>query len=165
MLVLRYHREKKNDKMLVWITLELRIVSESTWRRTREVFQSASFWTLVAATHQVNSLQFGDYVQEAICRRWRGARALSLSLVATFFFLRKPGYIFIEKSDSLHHLAYKDPLQRKRNYKQVLVRSTRLLSSPAAGEEALEPTTLPTKKLQSLEMAPREAYRENQHTV
>jgi hypothetical protein len=79
--------------------------------------------------------------------------------------LRKSGYIFKEKSDSLHHLAYKDTLQRKGNYKQVLVSSTRLLSSPAAGEDALEPTTLPTKKLQSLEMAPREAYRENQHAV
>ena len=47
-----------------------------------------------------------------------------LSALSTIFFFRKPGYIFKEKSDSLHHLAYKDTLQRKGNYKQVLVRST-----------------------------------------
>jgi hypothetical protein len=81
------------------------------------------------------------------------------------FFLRKIGLNFIEISDSLHHTPYKDILERKGNYKQVLVRNSRSFSSPVAGGDAKKPTTFPTKNLQSFGMAPRVAPWEIQDVV
>ena len=83
--------------------------------------------------------------------------------LSVVFFLREPGLYSIK--GSLHHTSYKDNLQRKKNYRPALVRSARLFCSPAAGGDALKPTTNPTKQLQSFEMAPGEARRRNRHAV
>jgi hypothetical protein len=75
--------------------------------------------------------------------------------------LRKTRLYFIKISDSLHHTPYKDILERKGNYKQVLVRNSRSFSSPfsspVAGGDAKKLTTFPTKNLKSFGMAPRVA--------
>jgi hypothetical protein len=52
-------------------------------------------------------------------------------------------------SDGLQPNTYKDALENKENYIQILASFSRLPSSPAAGTVSLKPTLLPTKKLQS----------------
>jgi hypothetical protein len=59
----------------------------------------------------------------------------------------------------------KTPLEKIKKYKQVLVRSSLSFSPQPAGRDALKPATFPTKQLQSFPMAPRVAYRRNQHAV
>ena len=88
-----------------------------------------------------------------------------LSALSTFFFVEKTGLYIQRKVSQFTSFSLQRHHSKKRKLQTSPCKSTRLLSSPAAGEDALETTTLPTKKLQSLEMAPREAYRENQHAV
>ena len=54
---------------------------------------------------------------------------------------------------------------KKKNCTQILVRSSRQCSSPAAGEDALKPSTISMKHLQSFEMGPRVARWRIQHAV
>jgi hypothetical protein len=77
-----------------------------------------------------------------------------------FAFFYKPGFYFTGNSSSLHHTTYKDTLGKNKDYKQVLVRSSRSFSPPAAGGDALKPAAFPAKQLQVFQWHPKYHIRE-----